>query len=175
MSDEVAKLRTDLEALNLQCQLARDQEIRYALQRSRLEADRVRLLTKLVDAQSSSVQGVQAPATRSAYTVVVSAPPAARPVPMAGNADTNGTAHAIRQRHKPPGLPTVATMVMAVLSRGSTPKQGMAPRDITQVIRREWWQNVRSAHVNSTAWRLATKGRLENNGGRYRLNGHADE
>jgi hypothetical protein len=49
MSDETAKLKAELEALNLQCQLARDHEIRHALQRTRLETSRMQLLVRLIE------------------------------------------------------------------------------------------------------------------------------
>jgi hypothetical protein len=55
---DIAKLRAELEELNLKCQQARDGEVRYGLQRSRLEAERAQLLARMVEAahpQSSPV------------------------------------------------------------------------------------------------------------------------
>ncbi len=163
MSDEIAKLKTELEALNLKCQLARDNELRYALQRSRLEAERTRLLVKIVEAQSAppapSVQA--APAAQPAYAVTVAAvsvkPDAVRVV-------ANG---------KPAGLPSVAQMVTTVLEGDDTPDTGMRPSEVVDVVRRTWWPAAKVKDVNPVLWRLAGKGRLENTGGRYRLNGHA--
>ena len=39
MVDDIVRLKTELNDLNVKCQLARDNEIRFALQRSRLEAE----------------------------------------------------------------------------------------------------------------------------------------
>jgi hypothetical protein len=47
MSDEITRLKAELVELNTKCQLARDNEVRFALQRSRLEAERTQLLVKL--------------------------------------------------------------------------------------------------------------------------------
>jgi hypothetical protein len=47
--DDPVKLRSELADLNEKCQQARDLEVRYALQRSRLEAERASLLVRLVE------------------------------------------------------------------------------------------------------------------------------
>jgi hypothetical protein len=50
--DDAAKLKTELAELNQKCLVARDNEIRYGLQRSRLEAERATLLARLIEAAS---------------------------------------------------------------------------------------------------------------------------
>ena len=55
--DEVAQLKAELAELNTKCQLARDNEVRYALQRSRLEAERAQLLVKLVGSDDDGTSG----------------------------------------------------------------------------------------------------------------------
>jgi hypothetical protein len=160
MSDEVAKLEADLEALNLQCQLARDHEIRYALQRTRLETQRVQLLVKLMDARAPPIPSgpLVRPKDRNGAEAIVAEKP--------------GITQPARRSHKPNGLPSWTEMVLAVLE--AVP-EGLRPREITAVIRRRWWPQARPGRVNATAWSLVNKGLLENTGGRYRLNGHAGE
>jgi hypothetical protein len=169
MVDEIAQLKTDIEALNLQCQLARDHEIRYALQRNRLEADRIRLLIKLVEAQPTPLTSSMQSA-RSAYSVIMT------PTQPAHDVETplsSGVTHESRQQRKPPGLPTVVDMVMSVLRNDDTPEEGMAPCEITNIIRNKWWPTVKTTQINSMVWRLAKEGRLHHSNHRYRLNGHA--
>jgi len=79
---------------------------------------------------------------------------------------------AVRQKRKPDGLPTIVEMVLGVLEGE---EDGMRPRDITAIARRKWWPELRGAAVNAVMWKLAGEGRLEKDGHRYRLNGHAGE
>jgi hypothetical protein len=170
MVSEIAQLKTDIEALNLQCQLARDHEIRYALQRNRLEADRIRLLIKLVEAQSTPLLPSTQP-IRSAYSVIMTPTQIVHDVEKSPR---NGVTHEPRQQHKPPGLPTVFNMVMSVLGSDDAPEEGMAPCEITNIIRNKWWPTVKTTQINSMVWRLAKEGRLHHSNHRYRLNGHAN-
>ena len=62
MSDEITRLKAELVELNTKCQLARDNEVRFALQRSRLEAERTQLLVKLVEAVAPTATPTAAPA-----------------------------------------------------------------------------------------------------------------
>jgi hypothetical protein len=57
MVDEIAQLKAALVELNTKCLLARDNEIRYALQRSRLEAERTEMMVKLVEAHGGQRDG----------------------------------------------------------------------------------------------------------------------
>jgi hypothetical protein len=166
MSDEIAKLKAELEALNLQCQLARDHEIRYALQRTRLETARMQMMLKIVDAFASStdstpaatVQPLAKPLPDAVRTVTIPAKPAAHTVKL-------------RQKRKPDGLPSVPDMVLTVLENGADEKpKGMKPREIAAIIRKMWWPDVPMPAVGAAAWTLAGKGRLENHGGFYKLN-----
>jgi hypothetical protein len=165
MSDEIAKLKAELEALNLQCQLARDHEIRYALQRTRLEAERIQLMLKIVDAVASPPEAV--PPSHPLPAAMRKSPPA-----PAADATRREQKPAQRQKRKPDGLPTVAEMVFAILEGEEV---GMRPRDIAKIARRKWWPGLRGAAVNAVVWKLAGKGRLEKDGRLYRLNGHAGE
>jgi hypothetical protein len=54
MATEIAQLKAELTDLNTKCQLARDNEIRFALQRGRLEAERTQLLVKFIEAMAPS-------------------------------------------------------------------------------------------------------------------------
>ena len=159
MSDEIAKLKAELDALNLQCQLARDHEIRYALQRTRLETARMQLMLKIVDGVASPPKAVSTSPPRP--VAVHESPPAPTEAP---------SKPARRQRHKPSGLPTIVEMVVGVLEGED---DGMRPCDITKVARRKWWPGLRLAAVGAAAWKLHGQGRLEKHGHHYKLNGHA--
>jgi hypothetical protein len=170
---EIAKLKAELEALNLQCQLARDHEIRYALQRTRLETARMQIMLKIVDTVSAPPE---APPS-SPYHVVMHEPSSA-PVIVRELPPTNGVKAANpppRQKRKPDGTLSWSKMCLAVLDGEDTPEAGMRPREVTRIIRQIWRPDAKPGRVNATLWKLATEGRLENNDGRYRLNGHADE
>jgi hypothetical protein len=152
--DEVAKLRAELTQLNVQCQLARDHEVRYALQRGRLEAERTQLLVKMIDAL-----GAQQPLPEVAPPKIVTVGIA--PAPKT------------RQTRKPPGLPTVTSMIEIVLRDA---KSGLRPKQVSAFIRQKWWPDVPSSHINSALWHLARDGHLQKHGSHYRLpraNGHA--
>jgi hypothetical protein len=157
--DEIAKLKAELEALNLQCQLARDHEIRYALQRTRLETGRMQLMLKIVDAVMASPE----PPRSSPYLVVMHEPP---PAP----AEVPQKSVPSRQKRKPDGLPTIVEMVLGVLEGEEA---GMRPRDITRIARLKWWPDLRPAAVGAAAWKLYGEGRLEKDGHFYKLNGHS--
>ena len=119
MVDETARLKAELAELNTKCQLARDNEVRYALQRSRLEAERTQLMVKLVEATASSA--VPAAALVAPYRVVMQMPtPAPAPAPdnvAALRPLPKQPSHPVdaRRKHKPSGLPSIATMVTAAL------------------------------------------------------------
>lgn len=166
MSDEIAKLRVELEALNLQCQLARDHEIRYALQRTRLETTRMQLMLKIVDTVAAPPE---APPVSSYRVVLQELPPAS------GQIAVNGARAAkppVRQKRKPDGLPTIQEMVLAVLEGE---EDGMRPCAIARVAQAKWWPSLRPAAVNAAVWKLANDGRLEKDGHCYRLNGHGGQ
>jgi hypothetical protein len=153
MSGEIAKLKAELEALNLQCQLARDHEVRYALQRSRLEAERVKLLIRLYDASPTV-----APNAAEAVAPTVAAPATPESIPDATLAAPSVS--------KPHGLPSVPEMILQALVDAT---DGLRPRDITQTIRREWWCDMPADRVPVTAFRMAKEGRLAKDGNRYKL------
>jgi hypothetical protein len=171
MSAEIAKLKAELEALNLQCQLARDHEIRHALQRTRLETARMQLILKIVDAIASSAGDISAapikPMVKARPDAIRTVTIPAKPVRM------SAVKH--RRKRKPSGLPTLTNMILAVLENGAdeTP-DGMRPRDIANTIRKMWWPDIRTRVVGAAVWKLAGKGRLEKSGSFYKLNGHAE-
>jgi hypothetical protein len=168
MSDEIAKLKAELEALNLQCQLARDHEIRYALQRTRLETARMQLMLKIVDAVASPPEVAPAP------PVIIRVPPPSSPA----LADAERQPVQVQKRRssiKPAGLPTLTDMVLAVLDGERTPGAGMRPRDIARIACQVWGPGIRAHGIATAAWKLAGRGQLEKNGSLYKLNGHAGE
>jgi hypothetical protein len=163
MVDEITQLKTQLAELNTKCQLARDNEVRFALQRGRLEAERTQLVVKMMEAMAS--QATPTPATppevnASPYRVVVgsqeptsSAPPRRTPP---------------RRTPKPEGTPTVTEMVATAIQALGKPSR---PVEITTYINGRWWPGVTTQDVGPVVWRMAQGGRLSHSGGRYGLNG----
>jgi hypothetical protein len=166
MSDEAAKLKAELTELNTKCQLARDNEVRFALQRSRLEAERTQLLVKLVEAMAPSVIPTPpAVGPTSPWRVTLQMPTSdnvSRPSPNqpAYPADA-------RRKHKADGLPSIATMITAVLKE--TP--GLRPPEIADFIRKQWWPDLPTPTISTTVWRMVRSGHLTQQDGRYALNG----
>lgn len=163
MSDEVAKLKAELEALSLQCQLARDNEIRFALQRTRLESGRMQLMLKIVDAIAPSARPVAE--ERSAVF------PQPVPGPLGAG---NGAVAAVpdcEKPLKPNGLPTVAEMVLAVLKEAGP--GGLRPPQVTSAARGRWWPAMPAERAAQTMYAMAKAGRLRKHGVRYRLPDHS--
>jgi hypothetical protein len=163
--DEVIRLRTELDELNLKCQTARDNEVRYALQRSRLEAERAKLLVKLVEATATTA--VPAAVLAAPYRVVLQTP---TPVPdNVAVLRSLPTAHPVdpRRKHKPAGLPSIATMIAAVLKE--TPN--LRPPEIADFVRKRWWPELQTPVISTTVWRMVRSGHLTQQDGRYALNG----
>lgn len=161
--DEFTRLRAELDELNLKCQTARDNEVRYALQRSRLEAERAKLLVRMMETMAPT----SAVAPTAPYRVVVQAAPVSptAPTPVRGSAAVEDTV-ADAGRVKP-------AMVEAVLQ--DAPK-GLRPCEIRAAIQKYWWPDAPRTWVSSVVWHMGQKGRLAKNGSLYRLavrtNGH---
>jgi hypothetical protein len=167
MVDEIARLKAELAELNTKCQLARDNEVRYALQRSRLEAERAHLLVKLVEATATTA--VPAAVLAAPYRVVLQTPTPAPDSVAALRPLPKRPAHPVdaRRKHKPDGLPSISTMVAAVLKE--TP--GLRPSEIADFIRKQWWPDLQTPTISTTAWRMVRSGHLTQQDGRYALNG----
>jgi hypothetical protein len=76
MATEIAQLKANLTDLNMKCQLARDNEVRFALQRGRLEAERASLLVKMIETLTPAAMAGPAAAPLDPYRVVMSSCPA---------------------------------------------------------------------------------------------------
>ena len=72
-----------------------------------------------------------------------------------------------RRKHKPDGLPTIATMITAVLKETS----GLRAPEIADTIRKRWWPNLGTATIRSLAWRMVRSGHLTQQDGHYRIKG----
>jgi hypothetical protein len=151
---DIAKLRADLADLNLKCQEAGYNEVRYGLQRSRLEAERAQLLMQMVETVHQST-----PATVP-YRITMQSSPIAPNKPKPATAPRNNL--------KPDGLPSMSAMVMSVFDNAEV--AGLRPKQIRERIRAKYWPEVPANHVTSVAWKLAKDGKLSHSGGRYRLN-----
>ena len=180
MANELTRLKAELNDLNMKCQLARDNEVRFALQRGRLEAERTNLLVKMTEALASTADiPAIAPAVAHAdpYIVTMSCPrgkaPAApfapyypTPVPDAPVAVSPSRAAGKQKlRTKPANLPTAETMILAVLQGG----QWMRPNQITQAIRDRYWKDMSRTAAPSVVWRMWQANRLEKGEQGYRL------
>jgi hypothetical protein len=154
MSD-LAKLQAELVDLNLKCQQARDNEVRYGLQRSRLEAERAQLLARMIEA-------TQHPAPAAPYAVTWQSA-AVLPANQSNKLVTEA-------RYKPDGLPSVSAMVLSVLDNAEA--AGLKPKQIRQRVQERYWPEIPADRVASAAWRLARDGKIHHGNGRYWLNGH---
>jgi hypothetical protein len=153
---DIAKLQADLADLNMKCQQARDNEVRYGLQRSRLEAERAQLLANMVEA-------VQRPQPSTPYAVTWQSA-----ISLNEPAQPPSATVAVR---KPDGLPSMSRMVLSVLDSAEA-GVGLKPKQIRERIRQRYWPEAPTDRVVSVVWRLAKNGKLHHSDGRYRLNGY---
>jgi hypothetical protein len=178
--DETARLRAELDELNRKCQTARDNEVRYGLQRSRLETERAQLLFKLMEAMSPpTVAPIAAPASYHVTigpAVAVKGPLSITPKIVADpftdaaaiaklEAAVDNT-NVVPLRKKPNGLPTLNDMIATTLKGVGA---GLRPIQIVQSIRREWWKDMPRERVYQSLYRLVQHGRLRRHGDRYKL------
>jgi hypothetical protein len=170
VATEIAQLKADLTDLNMKCQLARDNEVRFALQRGRLEAERTGLLVKMIEALSPAAAPVAA--SSDPYRVVMSCPmgktpPIVQPreaVPAMSRTPSR-TAGKRKRSLKPANSATTADMVLTVLQGAGW----LRPNQITAVIKQRFWPAVTGHDIAPVVWRLGKLGRLEKGDDGYRL------
>jgi hypothetical protein len=186
MVDEIARLKAALVELNTQCQLARDNEVRYALQRGRLEAERAQLLVKLMDVRAALAPTPLPEAASPPYRIIVHEPTTASPFEAAGingapavvatlaDVASVAVAGAVSQegrKGKPPGLPSMTTMVSAALNDAAQRGHGLTPREVGAFIQQKWWPNATQPAIRAiSGWvcRMAKEGQLtRDDSGRY--------
>lgn len=69
---------------------------------------------------------------------------------------------------KPPGTIPIADMIIAILSEASVRgTAGLLPKEMVPIIRERWWPEARGESIGSIAWRMASKGQLLSEEGRY--------
>lgn len=157
--DGVAELRAELEQLNLKCQTARDNEVRYALQRSRLEAERTQLLVKLMEAMAHSPAPQQInPAAPYRVTMTT-----ASALDLSANAASGSNKP---EYSKPDGIPTMSQMIEITLKGVH---DGLRPKQIISQIKREWWAQMPNERAHQGLFRMVRAGRLEKINDRYKL------
>jgi hypothetical protein len=155
-ASEIAKLKAELHRLNCHIQAERNDEVRHALQRSRLERERAETLAKLMDACIARKDALpQQPSGVSPAAVVVLG-------------ELPSPALQASQKHKPDGMPTLKTMVRAAFEGHTELKTDQ----IFDFVRRRWWPTAPRNRVRSTIWKMCADGQLEKGAGVYRLNGH---
>jgi hypothetical protein len=156
-----ARLR--LEDLNRQIQVQRNVEMHAAMERARLETQRVELMSQML---TSSVAPPPAVSPMAPYRVVLQMPTSAnvsQPLPK----QSPHTPVDARRKHKPDGLPSIAAMITATLKE--TP--GLRAPEIADLIRKRWWPDLQTPTISTTAWRMVRSGHLTQQDGRYALNG----
>jgi hypothetical protein len=167
-----AKLKAELVELNAKCLLARDNEIRHALQRSRLEAERAETMVKLMDAYGRRDGAlVTLPAALPyavRFTDAAVLPPLQPPRVEDDYRVKLAAAAPQRRKLRPDGLPTTTDMIVTALREVGKPSR---PIEITNFIRARWWPSVTNETVCPTVCRMAKDGRLTHAEGRYFLNG----
>jgi hypothetical protein len=156
MSDTV---RQRLDDLNRQIQIQRNIEMHAAMERARLETQRVELMSQML---TSSVAPPATITPMSPYRVVLQ-------TPAPGNVLPPNPASLVdrRRKHKPDGLPSITAMIAAVLKE--TP--GLRPSEIADFIRKQWWPDLQTPTISTTAWRMVRSGHLTQHDGRYALSG----
>jgi hypothetical protein len=179
MEDETAALRAELAQTNRQILDERDEEMRHGIQRTRLEARRAEIVTRMLELTAPAASAAAPPyrvVTGPRASVAPTAMPMLQPTVAPARPLTTAAVPANqltgRRKHKPEGLPTLANMVLAALKNGET--DGMRSCEIANAIRKTWWPGVKTPDVGAAVWRLAGAGRLEKSGNRYRLNGYVN-
>jgi hypothetical protein len=111
MSDTVSQRLDDL---NRQIQVQRNVEMHAAMERARLETQRVELMSQML---TSSVAPPATLSPTSPYRVTWQTPMPAPDTAAVSQPPPNSPSHPAdaRRKHKPDGLPSVATMVETVL------------------------------------------------------------
>jgi hypothetical protein len=171
MTAEIDRLKAELNDMNVKCQLARDNEVRFALQRGRLEAERTQLLVKMIEAMAPTADPVAAlpPSLSPGPYRVTMAPSTDRSCPMLRQAAAAVPATprlpplrarpARKKRSvKPVGIPTTAQMTLTVLQEAGS---WLQTKQITEAIRNRWWPQATSRDIGPGAWRMAQTGQLE--------------
>jgi hypothetical protein len=155
-------LKQRLDDLNRQIQVQRNIEMHAAMERARLETQRVELMSQML---SSSVAPPATITPTSPYRVVMQmSTPDKVSQPLPGPSPHPADA---RRRQKPDGLPSVAAMITAVLKE--TPN--LRPAEIADSIRKQWWPDLQTPTISTTAWRMVRSGHLTQQDGRYAISG----
>ena len=164
MPDDIAKLRIELQILDGRIQAERNDEVRHGLQRGRLEAERAQLLVKMMEATAHTAPpALSTVGPTSPWRVTLQMPTpdnVSQPLPKQ-------PAHPTDVRRKPDGLPSITAMIAAVLKE--TP--GLRPSEIADFIRKQWWPDLQTPTISTTAWRMVRSGHLTQHDGRYALSG----
>jgi hypothetical protein len=159
MADAVAQAKDDIYALTRKIEVARNDELRSGLQRTKLEAERARIQA-FVDMQEIA----------SRYEAVIEPQPS--PVKPEGafspDLATVGVPGLPKARHtpKPAGIPTTSVMVATALQAAGKP---LRPVEIATYVRDRWWPEAGTPTISATVCRMGQDGRLSRNAGRYSL------
>ena len=71
---------------------------------------------------------------------------------------------------KPGGTPTVPQMIKeALLTAAIEDKEGLAPREMADYIRKKYWPHAKGERISPIAWRMWKSGELLKDGETYRL------
>ena len=160
-------LKQRLDDLNRQIQVQRNVEMHAAMERARLETQRVELMSQMLSLSTgpSATPALPTVGPVSPWRVTLQMPTpdnVSQPLPKQPAHPTD-----VRRKHKPDGLPSTVAMITAVLKE--TP--GLRPAEIADLIRKQWWPDLQTPTISTTAWRMVRSGHLTQQEGRYALNG----
>ncbi|WP_299683879.1 hypothetical protein [uncultured Tateyamaria sp.] len=117
-----------------------------------VKAESVRLRAKLAENDKELVE------LETAASVIARLTGAERPETVTSDA-TSTSKDAVRAKNaKPEGLPTMPELILMALKQE---KRAMEPREITEVIRRNWWPEVDGQKIGSIVWRLNNRKDIE--------------
>lgn len=78
--------------------------------------------------------------------------------PTDGKAKRYGFKDALEGKGKPSGLPTMPELIIMALKHANRP---LKPKEITEVIRHNWWPEVDGRNIGSIVWRLNSRNDIE--------------
>jgi hypothetical protein len=151
----IARVRDDIHALNCKLAALRNEEQRFQLQRQHMEAERDRLKSFIEMQEIAEHYGAAAlPGVAVEVPRLADAPPAPSPT---------------KRKLKPDGIPTTSVMIITALQETG---RAARPPEIADYIRKRWWPKLQTGVIGTAVWHMAQEGKLEKDGGLYKLNGH---
>jgi hypothetical protein len=166
----IAAARADLQRLNSELVELHKEEQRCQLQRSRLEADRARVLAFIDTCELA--QRYSAPA-QSGNGLAVQITPVDETKPNGAKLVVVSGASVDRSANlTDPETPSLRELVvMAIEDAVSRGRRGLKPSAVIDFVLQQSPPGLSRSTVSSAMWRMTQDGQIEKRGSRYRLNG----